>query len=324
MADPDQPKHLYSASELIDLEVPETNFYLEPYIPTEGIVLLFGKPSTYKTTLVYTMANAIATGCNIWGKRADRTGKVLILELDTPLQVVKTRFSPALTRESQVDTFFHHGVIDIVGRKSAYDAQLWGELSKAHARSAYSVVFVDILMRTHTLDEKEAQSVSPVYVAFQQLFPGATIVFVHHANKSHKDDTEEMKMESFGGSIQWSAQAQVVLQVVLEDRDKSIVSLHVTKSQVAERTAPVRLQVTGWQVKLEGEARVDLVAKAMQNLPTGLTKRALDRELATYLGVSEKTARSRRLEWEKGQPIQLGQIHPFPVAQPQATDNNGD
>ena len=129
----EEPKRLYTAQELIDLEVPETNFYLEPFVPTEGIGMLFGKPSTYKTTIAYAMATAIATGRPIWGIKADRTAPTLIVQLYTPLPVVKTRFAPALTRDAAVHTFFHYEQVDLVEHNSQLELSVWRQLKEAHS-----------------------------------------------------------------------------------------------------------------------------------------------------------------------------------------------
>lgn len=302
MADPKaiDEKLFYSAAEFLDLEIPETNFYLEPFIPTEGIVLMFGKPSTYKTTIVFSIANAIATGAAFCGIKPDQGSPVLIIELDTPKRVVKTRFAGALARDSGVDLFFWKGGIDFVHRKSLDDTKLILQLAARHQERQYKVVFIDTLRRSHTLSEQDSDSVSMVYSAVEQLFPGAVIVFLHHSRKSGKDETEEMRREAFSGSMQWVAQAQVVVMVNLLDAHQSKVSLEIVKSQVSEiPKRPLRLQISGWDVRLESTAKLEGIGEILAGLPPGLGKREIDKALAVALGTSPRTAASRRLAWEK-------------------------
>lgn len=318
----DQYGKLYTAAQLIDAEIPETNFYLEPFIPTEGIVLMFGKTSTYKTTLVYAMAQAIAVGAPLWGMEVKKAGSVLILELDTPFGVTKTRFSGALTRESGVHTYFYKGAIDFVHRQSPTDIGVTTRLSVLHHEHQYKVVFVDTLRRTHLLKDIDSDAPSLVYSALEQLFPGAVIVFVHHSRKTAKDETDEMRSESYAGSNQWAAQAQVAIHVKLLDKRNARVCLDVVKSQVAEMPeGPLNLQVSGWDVRVMGSVHLDKVAGVMMNLPTGTSKAKANEAVAKALGCQLRTAVTRRLEWERLQPKDPVQVVQFPRCTPEVVES---
>lgn len=297
-----EKKYLYTAAELIALEVPETNFYFEPYIPTDGITMFFGKPGTYKTTIAYAMANAIATGKSLIGTVPDKTARCLIVELDTPMLTVKTRFSPVLNPESAVDTYFHHGTIDLVERKTEFDLAHWSRLRNFHIENKYGVVFIDTQKRTNWLDEKSPETPARMYDTMRQLFPGAALVFIHHCRKSGADDTEQMTDESFSGSMQFLAQCQVSIRAWLRDKNEKVVDIDVTKSQVAERTRPVRLQVDGWQVRLHGEVKIDQVGEIMTRLPPGTSKGDMNDVISKEVGCSLRTAQTRRIAWERLNP----------------------
>lgn len=318
----DTPKQygtLYTAAQLIDAEIPETNFYLDPFIPTDGIVLLFGKTSTYKTTLVYAMAQAIATGAPLWGLDVMKASPVLILELDTPISVAQTRFAGALTRDAGVHTYFYRGAVDFPFHASVTDLGVSGELFSLHREHQYKVVFVDTLRRTHLLKDNDSDTPSLVYTALSRVFPGAVVVFVHHANKTGKDDTEEMRSESYSGSSQWAAQAQIAVWIRITGPGK--VSMKVVKSQVSEiAQSPLELQVSGWEVRLNGAGTLDKVAGVLTNLQPGTSKTKADEILAHALGCCRRTAQTRRLEWERLQPKGHTQVAQFPRCVPEVVE----
>lgn len=304
MTGENQQRLLYSSDSLKALEVPEMSFYLEPYIPTEGLVLLFGKPSTFKTTLIYSLANAIASGNSIWNIQSVLAAPVLVVELDSPLQVIRTRFAGVLEDGVAVDTFFSPpGGLDFL---NGHGQQAVESLKHYHREKGYKVVFVDTLRRIHSLKDSDSETPSLVYGAVQRVFPGATVVMVHHSRKSGANETDEMRDEDFAGSQQWIAQVQVAIKVALVGKDK--VLLKITKTQVSEKPAEgLRLQLVGQHMRLEGEAKADEVGEILATLSPDLTRHDMDAIIADRLGVCVRTAATRRLAWQKahGQAMQI-------------------
>lgn len=296
-----EQQEFFTINELHDMELPETSFYLEPFVPTEGIVLIFGKPGSYKTTIANTIANAIATGEPLWGITPNSAAPVLILELDTPKVAVKTRFIGGFKRDIGVHFYLYHGSIDFVSPiKAEQDIVRLSRLRALHEEHKYKVVIIDTVTHTHFMEEKSPQTVTQVYLAAQRLFPGAVLVFLHHEKKTPNEQTEEMRLEAYSGSQQWGAQAQVVIMTRMLDKKLHKVSIEVTKSQMGEVPAEgLRLQVDGWRVSLESQHRIDRVEEELAKIPAGIPKRQVDELLAKALGIQPITARLRRLEWEK-------------------------
>jgi RecA-family ATPase len=316
-------KEFFTINELHDMELPETSFYLEPFIPTEGIVLMFGKPGSYKTTIANAMANAIVTGDPLWGITPNSTEPVLILELDTTTTAVKTRFVGGFRRDIGVHFYLYHGLIDFVSSvKSEQDIVRLSRLRTLHEEHKYKVVIIDTVSHTHVMEEKSPQTVTQVYSAAQRLFPGAVLIFLHHEKKTPNEQTEEMRLEAYSGSQQWGAQAQVVVMTRLLDKKLHKVSLEVTKSQVSEvPDESLRLQVDGWKVSLESQHRIDRVGEELAKIPAGTPKRQIDEILAKALGIQPITARIKRLEFERVSGLVThGVVKPFLVT----VDSNHD
>jgi hypothetical protein len=302
MSELDDKKIFYSAAELKALEIPDISFYFEPYVPTEGIMLLYGKPSGFKTTVMMAIANAMAHGTTLWGTQAVKTSPILIVELDTPLRTFKTRYGGSIPDSTDMDFVFYKATIDFVESKTPLDRQLIAYFRAKHEERKYKAVFIDALRRCHHLDESKPETPSLVYAALEEVFHDCVLGINHHSRKSGKDETPDMALENYAGSIQWGAQAQVAVQTKVTDRFLKKLDLEVTKSQVAEMTGPISLQVAGWRVMLESDVKIDRVGYILNGVSAGTSKDTVDKMIAEAEGVSKVTAKRRRLEWEKTQP----------------------
>src|SRR5215204_4221719 len=66
------------------------------------------------------------------------------------------------------------------------------------------VVFINTLRKSHDLDDTTAIAPKLVYTFFQKMFPGASLVFVHHMRKSSQDPRAlDHEKEGFSGSNAW-------------------------------------------------------------------------------------------------------------------------
>ena len=75
---------------------PAPAWLIEPYLPSEGIVFLYGKKGVGKSPLTWAMAQAVATGeSDLFTVRS--TGQVLYVEVDSPLPTVKLRAPKVLS-----------------------------------------------------------------------------------------------------------------------------------------------------------------------------------------------------------------------------------
>jgi len=293
----DTSPKILSGEEVQALPEEEPEFYLNPYIPKDAITFIFGKYGTFKTPLTLHMAKAIATGSGLWGLDVIQASPILYIEVDTPRPVIVPRMKKIIL-PPELDIAFMGPSAEIHEPNTSWDLHTYDMLKRAHAAKHYKVVFIDALRGVHSLDDKLSESPHAVYKSAAKLFPGASIVFIHHARKTKADDTEDLMDEGFSGSNAWVNHATVAVRVV---RKKGSLVLRHTKSQASELSPPLELvpQDDGANFDLKTDATIHTVAPLVHDgIAAGMTKHAIDRMVSEKLGVSIRTATRRRLEME--------------------------
>lgn len=272
---------------------------IEPYIPADGIVLLWGETSTGKSPLGWHLAAAVGSGTNFFGLPATR-GRVLYLEVDTPQRLVHKRLSN-LESAPNVDFLFLPplSIPDVAPADLAL-------LERAAARD-YQMIVVNTLRKVHDLNDKEAQTPKIVYSWFQHLFPGTALVFVHHTKKSQLVDgksTHGKDKESFSGAMNWLNDAQVGLFLQRFEKETEGINLRLCheKSQVSELLGYMGLYLDPKDGVTMTCPKFERLFAAYEFLHsrTDLKGLALDAAMSSALGVHTKTASRLRHLIEDG------------------------
>ncbi len=189
----------------------QTPWLLEPYIPREGVIFLYGKKGVGKSPLTWSLARSIASGEPWMGLPVSSPGEVLYIEVDSPLSVVKARtdhlkFPPNL--------FFYFPTNSFLCSQDGYD-QMKKETGHLHP----SLVIVNTLRKVHLFKDKEPETPAKVYTLFRKLFQ--SVLFVHHEKKTPADPEQGYERgEEFSGSLAWANDAQVCLQLRRAPRSK--------------------------------------------------------------------------------------------------------
>lgn len=314
----DRSKMFYTGQEVADTVLPEVGFYWGGLIPKVGTVMIHGKFGTYKTPLTATLAKALASGSELWDHQAERV-KVLYIEADTPKPGIWPRLHKLKPGVDGLDFFFCYPGFDIINPNAdPYNKALLKELANVYADHEYGVVFVDSLRTVHNLPEKENESPSRVYRAAAHLFPGATVVFVHHDRKSSPDwrsnslasEDPDLERETFSGAQAWMNLATTAAKVQRESTaDTEYVRLIQSKSQVGEIMPPINLRVEdGIHLTLLANITLFTINDALRRLTNGTmdtrktfkSDRQMDLALAKEFGCSKgwMSKRRRRLQEE--------------------------
>lgn len=290
---------LISWQDLKEKEFSSPRWLIEPYIPADGIVLLWGETSTGKSPLGWHMAAAVGAGTNFFGLPAT-AGRVLYLEVDTPQRLVHQRVS-VLEPPPNVDFLFLPPLS--VPTPAPSDLAM---LERAAMRG-YDMVIINTLRKVHDLNDKEAQTPKIVYSWFQHLFPGTALVFVHHSKKSQLVDgksTHGRDKESFSGAMNWLNDAQVGLFLQRYENEREGVNIRLCheKSQVSELIGYMGLNLDpkdGVTLRCPKFERYFSVWEMMNSRPD-LKGSALDDYLAAGLGCSRQHAAKFRHSVEDG------------------------
>jgi RecA-family ATPase len=261
----------------------EPEWLINPYVPRNGIVFLWGETSSGKSPVGWHLAAAVGRGDNFCGLPA-YPARVLYLEVDTPERLVHARISH-MTAAPNVDFLFLPPLS--VPEVSTEDAVL---LSEA-AGNNYDLVIVNTLRKVHNMDDKDSATPKMVYSFFQHTFPGSALLFVHHTKKTQVDQEMRLK-ENFSGAMNWLNDAQVglCLQTYESEKEGINIRLHHEKSQVSARYMPLGLKLgsDGTEVRCPKYERL-LATYTLVN-ESSLRGTALDAELSRVLECSPSHA----------------------------------
>lgn len=280
--------------ELNEKRYPKEDFLLDPYIPREGIVLLWGATSTGKSPLGWSMASAIGRGTSFFGLPT-REGRVLYVENDTPEQVVAGRVRK-LPPAPNVWWMFTQPLslpgIDPEDKRS---------LLRANDEVAPDVVFLNTLRKLHDMDDKDSVTPKVVYTFFRKLFPKSALVFVHHVRKQSTDPRAlDRSKESFSGSNHWLDDAQVGIHLESYDSSRENLRLYHRKSQASELLRPLPLKLESDGSTLHSPLFDELFFTYELMNTWEREKNELDATVAMKFGISPSTAKKRRLAIESG------------------------
>ncbi len=287
-------------------EVREGEFWINPYIPKQSVVFLWGDTSIGKSPLTWRMAQAVASGRGFFGLQS-QAGKVLYLEVDTAAVVNVPRIQklhagedPELDR-NLIWVFDEAFSVPQLGMRS----ETRQRLEQLHNEHTPDVVFVNTVRKIHPFDDKDSKTPSVVYGFFRETFPEASVVLVHHERKRSTDpNARHHDQESFSGSKAWINDATVGLHLQRHRQvgGKANLRLIHWKSQASPKVKdlPLRLEPDGTNLNCHYYEEYLQIYEAL-NLDAGQKeRRVFDRELAQQLEISEVSVRRKRLDIEKG------------------------
>lgn len=290
-------RSLISWEDFVRKEFETPAWLINPYVPADGIVFLWGETSTGKSPLGWHLAAAVGRGDNFFGLPA-LAGRVLYLEVDTPQRLVHERLK-LLAPAPNVDFLFLPPLS--VPEVAAADLAL---LERA-AREGYDMVIVNTLRKVHDLNDKDTTTPKMVYSFFQHLFPGTALVFVHHTKKTqvNPDGSHGKSKESFSGAMNWLNDAQVGVHLTQYDSQKEGINIRLNheKSQVSELYGPLGLWLNpdnGAEMRCPKFEQLAKIYEIFHSSPLRGTK--LDDMIAKELGVSTSLAWKRRQTIEDG------------------------
>lgn len=257
-------------------------FLVEPIIPFGGIVVLHGPKTAGKTQFALTLGIAVAHGRTFLHEYTCRKGPVVFLEADMTIQTLQARVQNA--PDTQVLHFLHADPFDVVrlSRQPLPEAIMQAQTAQP------SLVIVDSLRKTHAQDEVASSTPSLVYAAWKMLFPGATLLFIHHDRKRPTDPNAYLHPEEAArGTGAWLDDADTGLHLTRqrETKDGHLCTLSFSKCRTTEEPPPMFLRMHEDTLIIE---------------PTKLTAR---QRLVTWRQQFPSATREQAREWFVGEKV---------------------
>ena len=193
--------HFSSVSSLVTHPFPEELFLVEPFMPSGGICMLWGRRGAGKTQLALTLSRSIIHGTPFLGAFPTTQGTVGLIQVDLPYRVAQDRvekfhkvIDPA--HDGSMHFWLKDRPVDVV--EAVAKGEAW---TKQVAAVKPTLLIVDTLHKTHAMNENESATPTVVYRAWREIVgEGPTILFLHHQRKSFEGSDPE---EDFRGSGAW-------------------------------------------------------------------------------------------------------------------------
>src|SRR5260221_803172 len=228
-------------------------FTVAPFLPHGGIAVLHGPPGVGKSQLALTMARDIVRGQAFLSAEHPTTqGKALYIQVNMPIQEQQSRLLCTDIGSADKVAFLslEAGMLDSESLVPGNDPGLRD--AKAFEPD---VLFVDTLRDVHLMEEIDSATVTKVYGTWRQLFPLATLVFIHHDRKLPLPQgkhghaiPERYWLEAARGSSTWLGNADTGLHLT---DSKGALTLSFSKTRTCAPIAPMAVRLAAGSLLVE-------------------------------------------------------------------------
>ena len=289
-----------SLEDFLKMEIPPRELLLAPWLPAQGIAMIFAQRGIGKTHFSLSVAYAVATGGTFLGWEAPEPKRVLFIDGEMPAVAMQDRLASIIAgNEKTPPTDFlrlvtpdlqHHGVPDL----SSSEGQ---EALEPLLAEIELVVLDNISTLFRSGVENDAESWGPVQAWVLSLRRrGISSMFVHHAGK--------------GGEQRGTSRREDVLDTVIRlkrpsdystsDGARFEVHFDKARSLSGNEIHPIEAKlemldgVASWTTKALDDCLTERVAACLNG---GLTVR----DTATELGIGKSSvSRHKRRAKERG------------------------
>jgi RecA-family ATPase len=233
----------------------DKEWIIDKLIPSCGVGVWTGKRATYKTFAALEAIYAIASGTPFVGTYPTKKCKVLYLDKENGVSIIKNRVEMIKKGRGLIDDC-DIGFICFSTLKLDKPADI-KKLEDLIIKERPQVLFVDTYRRAIGFDENDAGEVSKLFV--DTLRPivekyKMTIVLIHHDKKSTKESSGD-EMDEIRGSSDLANYADFILK---NKRKDNKLILEQIKNRNAPEIAPISLsfetdEKTYFRFKHEGE-----------------------------------------------------------------------
>lgn len=279
----------YTAQDFIELDLPPRGHTLSPWLPEQGIAMVYAPRGVGKTFFALHVAFAVATGGNYLGWQADKRRNVLYIDGEMAASDMKARIQ-AIYDANPVEGYpnFYIMTPDVQEGIPMPDlATTAGQIAIQPMCASADLIIVDnIATLCRSGNENETHGWKPLQSwALGMRASGKTVLFIHHAGK--------------GGSQRGASSREDVMDTVIELRHPKDYSpdqgaqfeIHFTKHRgfFGEEAQPLEATLSTtdsgqqqWEVKKVSDSTFGRIVELMR---TGITQSAV----ANELGVNKST-----------------------------------
>ena len=276
--------NVIEADEFLKLELPPRENILEPWLPTQGLAMIYAARGTGKTLVSLNIAYAVASGGSFLGWQAPKPRGVLFIDGEMPGNVLQERLAHIV---SAADKPLVKPLRIVTPDLQEFNVP---DLSDIDGQAAINTVIdddIDLVVvdnlstLVRTGKENEGESWQPIQTwALGLRKQGKSVLFIHHTNK--------------GGHQRGSSRREDVLDTSIELKrpseynpiDSAVFEIHFQKSRgiCGEDVEPFEARLAtddhGRQIWITKTVAETTFNKVTDLLNAGLSQKDISIELA--------------------------------------------
>ncbi|MCD6577993.1 AAA family ATPase [bacterium] len=174
--------------DLLNMDVSLPEFITRPFIPKQSLIILGGKPESFKSIFTLILSINIASGTKFLNIFETKRGKVLYVDAENGKIETARRIK-----------YFFKNIVDADFDYLQFKS--FKELDKI-LKNDYDLVVFDSFRRFLRGNETDSQVVNDFYMNYLKPLKekGTSIILIHHFRKKRGDITDEDLQEMFRGS----------------------------------------------------------------------------------------------------------------------------
>lgn len=184
---PENKLQLITLVDFLTLNIAQRELILSPWLPKQGLAMLYAKRGVGKTHVALNIAYAVASGGSFLGWKADKPCSVLYLDGEMPAATMQERLaSIVISHEREAQAPFTILTPDIQNRGMPDLSTLEGQQTIEPFLKDIEFIVVDnisTLCRTGKENEAEGWLLVQAW-ALRMRSEGRSVLFVHHAAKN--------------------------------------------------------------------------------------------------------------------------------------------
>ena len=272
---------LIEGTDLIKRDIPKEEWLIERIIPTEGFTFIVGAEATGKSFITLTLAQALTTSQKWLGEfEVKKTTNILFIDKENTKRRTQTRMKGLGISGENMFWLEYPQYFEMTSDK---EEDGFSPFIKAIARKVkkhdIGLIFVDSFADVMIGNENAAADTQRFFDGFRQLFPGISILVLHHENKPQQG-VARSSSQRFRGSTNITAQIIVGFRMEAIFKNKGEFTMEQTKVGDAEKLNKFKIKMN---TIVDPEDANKTIVKALDYGGEVLTDLSAVEEAAEYI-----------------------------------------
>ena len=177
----------YSLRDFLVKEIKPRSLLLAPWLPEQGLAMIYAKRGVGKTYVGLNVAYAVASGGEFLGWKASKASNVLYIDGEMPASTIQDRLSKIVKAHAREVTANFSILTPDMQKNGMPDlSTIEGQRQiESHIEKADLIVIDNISTLCRKIDENKADDWLPVQAwALRMRTMGKSVIFIHHASKN--------------------------------------------------------------------------------------------------------------------------------------------